>query len=121
INNSLVFYGWDVYRNVDENSQVNAGAKQNTVALGAMASLKSGARNALRPQLELRQGWAGPGGLKNAGTLVGFGLRYQMAAGERMTVTPGLRLDVGSLTTGAGNPSASVTGLSFSLTARTSF
>ncbi|MFI5281407.1 MAG: hypothetical protein ACHQU1_13000, partial [Gemmatimonadales bacterium] len=47
INNSLVFYGWDVYRNVDENSQVNAGAKQNTVALGAMASLKSGARNAL--------------------------------------------------------------------------
>jgi hypothetical protein len=50
-------------------------------------------------------------------------LRYQMAAGERMTVTPGVRLDLGSLPTNntSGPTSASITGLSFSLTARTSF
>lgn len=121
LNNSLVFYGWDVYRNVDESAQINAGVKQNTIALGAMASLKSGARNSLRPQLELRKGWQGPGGLHNQGTLVGLALRYQMATSERMTVTPGLRLDLGSVATTQGNPDASVTGLSFSLTARTSF
>jgi len=122
-NNSLVFYGWDVYRNVDETASSNAGVKQNTVALGAMASLHSGTRNALRPQLEVRHGWQGPGGLKNAGTLVGLGLRYSMATGERMTLTPGLRLDLGSLATNnaSGPASANVTGLSFSITARTSF
>lgn len=121
INNSLVFYGWDVYRDVDESATVNAGVKQNTVALGAMASLRGGARNTLRPQLELRKGWRGPGGLNDAGMLVGLGLRYQMAAGERMTVTPGLRLDLGSVATTAGSPNASITGFSVSLTARTSF
>jgi hypothetical protein len=120
INNSLVVYGWDVYRNVDENASVNQGVKQNTMALGAMASLRSGARNSLRPQFELRKGWQGPGGLHNAGTLVGLGLRYQMAASERLTLTPGFRVDLGNLTTSSGG-SASVTGLSFSLTARTSF
>jgi hypothetical protein len=121
INNSLVVYGWDVYRNVDESASVNQGAKQNTIAFGAMASLHSGARNALRPQFELRKGWVGPGGLKNQGTLVGLGLRYQMAAGERLTLTPGARLDLGSLATTPGNPNASVTGVSLSLTGRTSF
>jgi hypothetical protein len=120
INNSLVVYGWDVYRNVDENASVNQGVKQNTVALGAMASLRSGARNSLRPQFEVRKGWQGPGGLHNAGTLVGLALRYQMAAGERLTLTPGIRVDLGNLTTSSGG-SARVTGLGFGLTARTSF
>lgn len=120
LNNSLLVYGWDVYRNVDETAPVNPGVKQNTIALGAMASLRSGARNALRPQFEIRKGWQGPGGLHNAGTLVGLGLRYQMAAGERVTLTPGVRFDLGSLPTSGGG-SASVTGLSVSLTARTSF
>lgn len=120
INNSLVVYGWDVYRNVDENAPVNPGVKQNTVALGAMALLKSGTRNSLRPLFELRKGWQGPGGLHNAGTLVGLGLRYQMATGERMTLTPGLRVDLGNHATSGGG-SASITGLSASLTARTSF
>lgn len=120
LNNSLLLYGWDVYRNVDETATVNAGVKQNTIALGAMASLRSGERNALRPQFEVRKGWQGPGGLHDAGTIVGLGLRYQMAAGERMTLTPGVRFDVGSLPTSSGG-SASLTGLSASLTARTSF
>jgi len=120
LNNSLVFYGWDVYRNVDESAAVNPGVKQNTIALGAMAALRSGARNTLRPQFELRKGWEGPGGLHNAGTLVGLGLRYQMATGERMTLTPGVRLDLGNLATSSGG-SASVSGLSVSVTARTSF
>ncbi len=120
LNNSIVFYSWDVYRNVDESASVTGAVRLNTFALGAVASLRSGARNALRPQFELRQGWAGPGGLKSAGMLVGVGLRYQMAAGERMTLTPGVRVDLGSLHTSSGG-TASVTGLSFSLTARTSF
>ncbi|MFI5206536.1 MAG: hypothetical protein ACHQU8_03890 [Gemmatimonadales bacterium] len=118
-NNSVVFYGWDVYRNVDESASVTGAVRQNTFALGASASLRSGA-NTLQPLFELRKGWQGPGGLHNAGTLVGLGLRYQMAAGERMTLTPGFRLDLGNLATSSGG-SASVSGLSVSLTARTSF
>jgi hypothetical protein len=120
INNSLMVYGWDVYRNVDESASVNQGVKQNTIALGAMASLRSGAHNSLRPLFEIRKGWQGPGGLHDAGMIVGLGLRYQMAASERLTLTPGARFDLGSLpTSGSGN--ASVTGFSLSLTARTSF
>ena len=118
LNNSMVFYGWDVYRNVDESASITGAVKQNTLALGAVASLRSGARNLLRPQIELRKGWQGPGGLQNAGTLVGLGLRYQIAAGEQFTVTPGLRVDLGSLAA-PGSKTASLTGLSFSLMART--
>lgn len=115
-NNNLSLYAWDIYRNVAESAADSTIAKENTLTLGAIFAVRTG-RNTLRPQVEFRQGMRGPGGLKSSGTLFGVGLRYAMATGSRMTLTPGVRFDTGSQTFGAS--SIGFTGFSGSLTLRT--
>jgi hypothetical protein len=118
-NNSLALYAWDIYRNVNENAANATGVKQNTVAAGAIFSVRTG-RNVLRPQLEYRQAWKGPGGMTADGKLVTLGLRYSIAASNRLSLVPGLRFDVGSLPNLAGT-NVSFTGVSANLSVRTSF
>lgn len=113
LNNSLAVYAWDLYRQVTDTSQTSN--HLNTVTLGAVLSLRTGTRNMFRPQLELRQS----GGL-SSGHIIGLSARYQMVAGERFTIVPAVRLDLGSVSTGAGT-TASVTGFGASLTMRSSF
>lgn len=113
-NNNLSIYSWDIYRNVKEDTTVGS-AKENTLVLGAVLSLRMG-RNTLRPVIEYRKAWVGPGGLQSNGSLFGVGARYAIAVGTRMTVVPSARLDLGSLPNGAS--SVSFTGLSGSLTFR---
>ena len=113
LNNSLAVYAWDLYRQVTDTSQ--ASNHLNTITLGAMLSLRAGARNVFRPQLEFRTS----GGL-TSGHVIGLSARYQMVAGERFTVIPAVRLDLGSVATGTGT-TASLTGFGASLTLRSSF
>jgi len=116
-NNNLAFYGWDIYRDVDEaKDPTGLAAKENTVALGAILSLRTG-RNTLRPSFEYRKGWVGPGGLQSNGTLFGVGLRYAVAAGNRFTVVPVVRMDFGNY----GPQSVSFTGFTAGLTLRASW
>jgi len=115
-NNSLAFYGWDIYRDVDEAADSTGQvAKENTIALGAILSLRTG-RNTLRPLIEYRKAWVGPGGLQSNGSLFGIGARYSIAAGSRVTVVPVVRLDVGSY----GLSAVSFTGFSAGMTLRAS-
>jgi len=116
-NNSLAFYGWDIYRNVDESKDtLGLAAKENTLTLGAIYSLRTG-RNTLRPLVEFRKAWAGPGGLQSNGTLFGFGARYAIAASSRLTVVPVVRMDLGNY----GPSSVSFTGFSAGMTIRASW
>jgi len=116
-NNSLSLYVWDIYRSAGQDTTL--GGKENTMALGAIFSLRTG-RNVLRPQLEYRMAQKDFGsGMEANGNLLGLSLRYALAASNRLTVVPGLRLDVGSLPDGA--TSTSFTGYSASLTIRTTF
>jgi hypothetical protein len=116
-NNNLAFYGWDMWRNVDEaKDPTGLAAQENTLALGAIFSLRTG-RNTLRPSVEYRKGWVGPGGLQSNGTLVGVGLRYAMAASNRLTIVPVVRMDFGNY----GPQSVSFTGFTAGLTLRASW
>ena len=115
-NNNLSFYAWDIYRNANEDPADSTIANQNTITVGAIYSLRMG-RNVLRPQVEFRNAWAGPGGLHSNGKLFGVGLRYQANAGQRLAIIPGVRFDTGSRPVGA--TSYSFTGFSGSLTIRT--
>ena len=116
-NNSLAVYGWDIYRNVDEAKDTTGlTAKENTLALGAILSLRTG-RNTLRPLVEYRKGWVGPGGLQSNGTLFGFGARYAIAASSRLMIVPVVRMDLGNY----GPSAVSFTGLSAGVTFRASW
>lgn len=115
--NTVQFYAWDIYRNVTEDTVSNL-AKENTIALGAVMSLKTG-RNTFRPLIEYRQAWKGPGGMQSNGTLFGVGARYAIAAGSRLSVVPSVRFDFGSLPDAGVNKSYS--GISGGLLLRTSF
>ena len=116
-NNSLSLYLWDIYRSAGQDTTL--GGKENTLALGAIFSLRTG-RNVLRPQLEYRMAQKDFGsGMEANGNLLGLSLRYALAASSRLTVVPGMRLDVGSLPDGA--TSTSFTGYNASLTIRTTF
>ncbi len=114
LNNSLAVYAWDLYRQVTDTNQ--ASNHLNTVTLGAVLSLRAGARNVFRPQLEFRQS----GGL-TSGHVIGLSARYQMVAGERLTIVPAVRLDLGSVVAGASGTTASLTGFGASLMLRSSF
>lgn len=115
-NNTLAFYGWDIYRNVDEAADTTGlAAKENTLAIGAILSLRTG-RNTLRPLIEYRKAWVGPGGMQSNGSLFGFGARYAIAASNRLTVVPVVRMDLGSF----GPSAVSFTGFSAGLTLRAS-
>lgn len=107
-NNSLAIYGWDIYRNVKDTN----GVKENTLALGAILSLRTG-RNTLRPLIEYRRAFEGP----SQGTLFGFGARYALAASDRLTLVPAVRMDVGHV----GTSSVSFTGFSAGMTIRASW
>jgi hypothetical protein len=111
-NNSLALYVWDVYRNIGDTSQ--AVRYVNTITGGAALVVHSG-RNSFRPQIEFRQS----NGL-TPGRLIGLIARYQIAAGDQLSITPGVRFDAGTLTASA-TATPSFTGLSASLTLRTSF
>lgn len=109
-NNSLALYAWDLYRGAGTIDTVSS----NTITAGAQLALHSG-RNLFRPQIEYRQS----SGLIS-GRLIGVAARYQIAAGERLSVVPGARFDVGSMKTDTG-ASASLMGFSASLMMRTTF
>lgn len=117
-NNNLSLYAWNIYRNVKEDT-LTLNAKENTLSIGAMMAIRTG-RNTLRPQIEYRQAWRGPGGLQANGKLFGVGARYSVTTGGRVTMTPGVRFDMGSLPD-AGGTSYSFTGISANLSIRTSF
>jgi hypothetical protein len=116
-NANVALYLWDINRTSDSTAAAScpfascAQAKENTVALGATASVRTG-RHTLRPALEYRRSWRGETALAPYGSLVSIGARYFLQASDRFTVIPGLRLDVGSIT-GVG-----LTGFSGSLTVR---
>ena len=117
-NNSLSLYAWDIYRNAATDTTVGQG-KENTFAIGAIYSLRTG-RNVLRPQLEYRMAAKDFGnGMEDNGNLLGLSARYAIAASNRLTVVPGVRMDLGSLPDGP--TSVNFTGYNASLTIRTTF
>lgn len=115
-NSNVSLFAWDIARTADaaDSTATTAAlpeANENTLAVGAIASLQMG-RNTLRPSLEFRRSWRGEPDLTGNGSLVSVGGRYFVQASDRFMVVPGLRFDVGSIT------GVSVTGFSFSLTVR---
>ncbi len=111
-NHNLSLFAWDIARSADSSaSSVNPPAKENTVAVGAVASIRTG-RHTLRPSIEYRKSWRGRTTLGDFGSLFSVGARQFLQASDRFSVVPGLRLDVGSVT------GVSVTGFSASLTVR---
>ena len=111
-NNNLAIYAWDVYRRPDN---VSGSVSENTTTLGAVLAIRAG-RNSLRPLAEFR--YSTKGGESN-GTLVGLGARYVISASQRLSISPGFRLDLGSVPLVAGSSTtASLTGLSGSITIR---
>ncbi len=113
-NHNVSLFAWDIARSADSTatgSTTVPGAKENTVALGAITSLRLG-RHTLRPALEYRRSWRGETTLAPYGSLVSIGARHFIQASDRFTVVPGLRLDIGSIT-GVG-----LTGFSGSITVR---
>jgi hypothetical protein len=113
-NNSLAFYGWDIYRAVKD----TVGVKENTLAFGAILSLRTG-RHTLRPTIEYRKAWAAPAdsALQSNGMLFGVGVRYAIMASNRLTIVPLVRVDLGNY----GPSSVSFTGFTAGLTLRASF
>jgi len=110
----LSLYGWDVLRRADSSTTtigVVPPSRENTVALGATLGIRTG-RHMLRPMIEYRRAWRGTTSFDSYGSLFSIGARHVIAASPRWTVTPGLRLDLGSIT-GVG-----VTGFSASVTVR---
>ncbi len=125
-NNGLSLYMWDLYRANGEYIARSAQAsntrapKQNTLAIGAALSLRTG-RSTLRPGVEFRKQWEGDSTLSDrGGTLVGLTLRYQMPLGTRFTVQPLVRFDIGSVQTAPGR-STSFTGFGAGLSLSTSW
>ena len=121
-NRMLSLYAWDVLRNADSTViQDSSGsltippARENTFALGATLGLRVG-RHQLRPAIEYRHAWRGTNSYDAYGSLFSAGARYVISASPRWTVTPALRLDLGSITGGIG----SVTGISASVAVRAS-
>jgi hypothetical protein len=113
-NHNVSLFVWDIARSADSTVTGTTsvpGARENTVAIGAITSLRTG-RNTLRPAVEFRRSWRGETSLTPYGSLFSIGARYFMQASDRFTIVPGLRLDVGSIT-GVG-----LTGFSGSLTVR---
>ena len=111
-NNNLALYAWDVYRRPDN---VTGSVSENTTTLGAVMSIRSG-RNSLRPLAEFRHSWKAG---ESNGTLVGIGARYAISAGQRLSVTPGVRMDFGSVPLVPGSSTtATFTGVSGSITIR---
>ena len=118
---NVAVYGWDVYRASGTATASNAPSdEQNLLALGAAGTIQRG-RNQWRPMVEYRRDWVSTGGsLAAAGTMLSFGLRYAMVAGERMTLVPGLRFDTGNIVGPAGS-GVGYRGLSGSVSVRTSW
>lgn len=99
-NMGLSFYAWDLYRasgTVPVNGLTTE--KQNLMAFGAGAAIQMG-RNVLRPSVEYRIFGEGDTSLVRAGTLLSLGARYQMAAGETLSLIPSVRFDTGSIPNG---------------------
>jgi hypothetical protein len=99
---NLALYAWDLYRgaNLDTASTATT-QKQNLVALGAVMTIQSG-RNQWRPSIEYRRHWTGFSTLQAEGTLLSFGLRYAMPLGDRMTLLPAVRYDMGNVVGDSG-------------------
>lgn len=114
-NRSLALYVWDIHRTVDSTTSYAGAQKENTISTGVIGSFRIG-RNTLRPSVELRHQWAGVSSLEDYGTQVGLGARLAIPAGQRFTVTPSVRLDLGSLVNGASN--VSYTGVSAGVSVR---
>jgi len=115
-NNTVSLFAWDIARTADSTGPPTTtssipSTRENTVALGAITSLRMG-RHTLRPALEYRRSWRGETTLSGYGSLFSAGARYFLQASDRFTVIPGLRLDVGNVT-GVG-----LTGFSASFTVR---
>ena len=118
-NSSLALYAWDAYRK-GQIAPDSGNRTQNTLSMGAVASLRTGRRNTFRPQVEVR---SGSGGIdqpnSNAGWILGLIARYQIVASDRLSLVPGVRFDTGSKKESGGN--VSITGLSANLTMRASW
>lgn len=111
-NNSVAFYFWDVYRGEGDATAALPSIKQNTFALGVVGGFRMGG-GLLRPSLEVRQQKTQTSGASDeSGSLIGVGAKYQLQAGSRVTVIPGVRFDTGSIA------DVSFTGLSGSLALR---
>lgn len=101
-NMGLSFYAWDLYRaagTVPVNGLTTQ--KQNLMTFGAGAAIQMG-RNVLRPSVEYRIFGEAEAdtSLVRAGTLLSLGARYQMAAGETVSLIPSVRFDTGSIPNG---------------------
>jgi len=111
---NVALFAWDIARSADSTASAAVtvpAAKENTMALGAITSIRLG-RNTLRPTLEYRRSWRGETSLSGYGSLFSVGARHFIQANDRFAVVPGLRFDVGKV---AG---ANLTGFSASLSVR---
>jgi hypothetical protein len=106
-NLTISLYAWNLRRTmglVEINSDSIPG--QNVLTLGAGAAISLG-RNLLRPSIEYRRHTEGradaPETRDPAGTLLSFGLRYQMALSERFSLLPSFRFDTGNIASGGGD------------------
>jgi hypothetical protein len=110
-NSSLSLYAWDVYRGKGDSVATLPVFKENTIAVGTIGAFRLGG-NLLRPSLEFRMQSSTINGTDSDGNLIGAGLRYQIQAGRRATIIPGVRFDVGT------SQNVDFTGLSGSLSLR---
>lgn len=117
---NLALYAWDLYRGAS-NDMAGAAAiqEQNLVAVGGALTIQQG-RNQLRPSVEYRRHWAGFNSLQAEGTLLALGLRYAMMMGDRMTLLPAVRYDMGNVV-GLSGTDVGYHGLSASLMLRTAW
>lgn len=94
---NLAVYAWDLYRGANlDTASVATTQKQNLLALGAAMTIVRG-RGQWRPSIEYRRHWTGFSSLQAEGTLLSLGLRYAMPLGDRMTLLPSARYDMGNV------------------------
>lgn len=110
-NSSISLYLWDVYRGKGDSVANVPYYNENTIAFGSVGAFRV-AGNLLRPSLEFRTQSSTINGVSSNGHLIGAGLRYQIQAGRRATIIPGVRFDTGT------SQDQDFTGLSGSLSLR---
>lgn len=110
-NSSLSLYAWNVYRAEGDSVPPLPRIQENTFAFGTVGAFRLGG-NLLRPSLEFRMQTSRINGTDSDGNLIGAGLKYQIQAGRRMTIVPGVRADVGT------SQNVDFTGISGSLSLR---
>jgi hypothetical protein len=119
-NVGLALYAWDLYRaNGTLPIDGSMTDKRNVLALGGVASIRMG-RSVLRPQLEYRAHTVGASQLSSAGKLFSIGTLLEMPLGQRLTLLPVARIDLGNIVNPLTATAVSFTGWDLGLTLRVS-